>query len=492
MKIKKSSHSKKMIKVIPLILCGGKGTRLWPLSRKSYPKQFLSLYGENKNSLLQNTHQRLLGLEGLDDPIIICNQEHRFIVAEQMREIGVKPKAIILENEGRNTAPAIALGAIKAQEFFEEDTLLLILSADHIIEEITIFQKVLKKGISYAEKDKLVTFGIIPEYPESGYGYIESESIFKKGEINGSEIKKFIEKPDKELAMKFIKSNKFTWNSGMFIFKTSLILKELKKHAPLVLDQCNKAISKNVNDLDFIRIDPSEFSKSPNIPIDIAVMEKTNLGIVIPLDAGWSDIGSWKSLWAKEEKDSSGNVIKGKVVDNDSKDCYIRSENRLLVTLGLKNLIVIETQDAILISDKKNSDHLKSVVSNLEFNGFEEGVLHKKIYRPWGNYISLIQDKRWQVKRIEVNPGSTLSLQMHNHRAEHWTVVEGTARVQINEKIFILSENQSTFIPLGAKHRLSNPGKIKLALIEVQSGDYLGEDDIIRFDDLYGRNNEIK
>ena len=285
-----------MLTVVPIILCGGQGTRLWPLSRQSYPKQFLSLQGKNKDSLLQQTYKRISGLERLDDPIIICNEEHRFLVAEQMRNIGVKPKAIILEKEGRNTAPAITLGAIKALEIYKEDTLLLVLSADHMIEKVDIFLEVLKKGIDCAESNKLVTFGIIPKYPETGYGYIESESVFKKGTINISKIKKFIEKPNKELAKKLIKSSKFSWNSGMFIFKTSLILKEIENHSPMVFKQCRKAIDKNIKDLDFIRIDSSEFSKSPNIPIDIAVMEKTNLGLVISLDAGWSDIGSWKTL----------------------------------------------------------------------------------------------------------------------------------------------------------------------------------------------------
>ena len=476
-----------MLTVVPIILCGGQGTRLWPLSRQSYPKQFLSLQGKNKDSLLQETYKRISELERLDDPIIICNEEHRFLVAEQMRSIGVKPKAIILENEGRNTAPAITLGAIKAFEIYKEDTLLLVLSADHIIEKVDIFLEVLKKGIVCAESNKLVTFGIIPKYPETGYGYIESESVFEKGEINISKIKQFIEKPNKELAKKLIKSNKFSWNSGMFIFKTSLILEEIENHSPIVFKQCKKAINKNIKDLDFIRIDPSEFSKSPNIPIDVAVMEKTNLGLVISLDAGWSDIGNWKSLWEKEKKDALGNFIKGKVINLESKDCYIRGENRLLVTLGLKDLIVVETQDAILVANKAYSEKIKSIVNKLKSKGYEEGLLHKKIFRPWGNYISLVQDKRWQVKKIEVSPGSTLSLQMHHHRAEHWTVVEGTAKVEINDKVFILSENQSTFIPLGAKHRLSNPGKINLTLIEVQSGDYLGEDDIIRFEDQYGR-----
>ena len=475
------------IKIIPLILCGGKGTRLWPLSRQSYPKQFLNLFGEDDKSLLQKTQERISSLKGLSDPIIICNDEHRFLVAEQMREIGVCPKSIILEPEGKNTGPAIALGALKAYEE-DENSVLLILSADHIIKDISIFTKALEKGFKYALQDNLVTFGIVPNYAETGYGYIESEDNLNNKDIEVSKIKKFIEKPKREVAEKLIKSNRYTWNSGMFIFKTSLILEELGKYSPPIIKQCKEAIDNSSMDLDFLRIDAKKFSKCPNIPIDVAVMEKTTNGLVISLDAGWSDIGSWKSLWEKEKKNSQGNVIKGKTIDFNSQNCYLRSENRLLVTLGLKNTIVVETADAILIANKENSDYLKSIVSELDSKGYKEGLLHKKIYRPWGSYLSLVEDKRWQVKRIEVSPGSSLSLQMHHHRAEHWTVVEGTAKVEIDDNIFILSENQSTFIPLGAKHRLSNPGKINLTLIEVQSGDYLGEDDIIRFKDEYGRN----
>ena len=475
------------IKIIPLILCGGRGTRLWPLSRQSYPKQFLNLFGEDDKSLLQQTQERISSLKGLSDPIIICNDEHRFLVAEQMREIGVSPKSIILEPEGKNTGPAIALGALKAYEE-DENSVLLILSADHIIKDVSIFTKALKKGFKYALQDNLVTFGIVPNYAETGYGYIESEDNLNNKDIEVSKIKKFIEKPKREVAEKLIKSNRYTWNSGMFIFKTSLILEELRKYSPQIIKQCKKAIDNSSIDLDFLRIDAKKFSKCPNIPIDVAVMEKTTNGLVISLDAGWSDIGSWKSLWEKEKKNSQGNVIKGKTIDFNSQNCYLRSENRLLVTLGLKNTIVVETADAILIANKENSDYLKSIVSELDSKGYKEGLLHKKIYRPWGSYLSLVEDKRWQVKRIEVTPGSSLSLQMHHHRAEHWTVVEGTAKVEIDNNIFMLSENQSTFIPLGAKHRLSNPGKINLTLIEVQSGDYLGEDDIIRFKDEYGRN----
>ena len=476
-------------KIIPIILCGGKGTRLWPLSRQSYPKQFLALYGENSKSLLQQTQERISFLKGITEPIIICNEEHRFLVAEQMREINVKPKAIILENEGRNTAPAVALGAIKALEEEQEDPLLLILSADHIIRDINIFSKVLRLGFESALENNLVTFGIIPNHPETGYGYIESEFVLDKNNIKGSRIRRFIEKPNKDLAQKLVKSKKYTWNSGMFVFKNSLIIKELNTHAPLVLESCKKALRSSVKDLDFIRIEGASFSKSPNIPIDIAVMEKTNLGLVLPLDAGWSDIGNWESLWDNEKKDSSGNVIKGKVFNEGSSDCYIKGENSLLVTLGLKDLILVETSDAILAANKKELNNIKTVLNKLNKKGYKEVNTHRKIYRPWGSYTSLIENQKWLVKSIEVNPGSKLSLQMHHHRTEHWIVVKGTAKVELDNKCFVLSENQSTFIPLGSRHRLSNPGKINLTLIEIQSGDYIGEDDIVRFTDDYGRLN---
>ena len=476
-----------MPKVIPVILCGGKGSRLWPLSRQSYPKQFLDLYGNNSKSLLQQTQERINFLSDLSNPIIICNEEHRFLVAEQMRNIAISPKAIILETEGKNTAPAVALAAIKALEEDSEDSLLLILSADHIIKDLNLFEKVIKKGCKFAQEDNLVTFGVIPTRPETGYGYIESEVVMKKNIITASKIKRFVEKPDKELAQQFLKSKKFTWNSGMFIFKTSTILRELGKYAPEVLNNCEESIRKSQNDLDFVRIDKKSFSKCPNIPIDIAVMEKTNSGLVISLDAGWSDIGSWQSLWDNEEKDDFGNVIKGKVFSEGSKDCYLKSENRLLVTIGLKNIVLVETSDAILAAKKSELDKIKIVLSKLNNKGFKEITTHRKIYRPWGSYTSLIENQKWLVKSIEVNPESKLSLQMHHHRAEHWIVVKGTAKVEIDNKSFVLTENQSTFIPVGAKHRLSNPGKILLTIIEIQSGDYIGEDDIVRFEDVYGR-----
>ena len=472
--------------IIPIILCGGKGTRLWPLSRQSLPKQFLNLYGEDKNSLLQQTQKRLSGLDNQENPIIICNSDHRFLVAEQMKSIGIKPKAIILEPVGRNTAPAVTLGALKANEENEE-SILLVLSADHKIENTQEFIKVIKLGYQYASEGRLVTFGIVPTRPETGYGYIESVSEFDQKSFKGLKIKRFIEKPSKELAKELISNKNFTWNSGIFMFQTKAFLEELKNHSPDVLSCCKKAMKKSITDLDFIRIKEEIFEYSPNISIDVAVMENTQLGTVLPLKAGWSDIGSWKSLWENEKKDINGNVLKGNTKDYKSKNCYLRSENKLLVTIGLKDLIVVETDDTVFISSKNEIDSLKKILEDLQNKGFEEIASHSKIYRPWGHYTSIAGSKNWQVKRIEVKPKSKLSLQMHNHRAEHWVVVSGTATVQIDKRTFSLNKNQSTFIPLGSTHRLSNESSEKLIIIEVQSGKYLGEDDIIRFKDEYGR-----
>ena len=475
-----------MSKVIPVILFGGIGTRLWPLSRKSYPKQFLSLYGESKISLLQKTYQRISILKEVQSPIIVCNEEHRFLVAEQMRNINVIPKAIILEPKGKNTGPAIALGTFKALEE-DKNAILLILSADHIIQDENIFRKTLEEGFKSAEEGNLVTFGVIPTKPEPGYGYIESELNLDKENIKGSKIKKFIEKPNKDLACKLFSSKKYTWNSGIFVFKTKVIIDEFEKHAPLISEKCKKAIDSSKKDLDFIRIDKKYFLEVPSIPFDIAVMEKTENGIVIPLNAGWSDIGTWESLWHAEKKDSLGNVIEGNILNHESQDCYLRSESRLLVTLGLKNMIIVETSDAVLAAEKNHCGEIKSIVNQLVSNKFKEGTINKKVYRPWGSYTSLVESQNWLVKSIEVNPGSKLSLQKHHHRVEHWIVVKGIADVQIGENKFKLEENQSTFIPKGEIHRLSNSTRKLLTLIEVQSGDYIGEDDIERLQDNYGR-----
>ncbi|WP_413389314.1 mannose-1-phosphate guanylyltransferase/mannose-6-phosphate isomerase [Prochlorococcus marinus] len=473
--------------IIPVILSGGSGTRLWPLSRESYPKQFLALDSRTKKTLLQNTYERLLGLEGLEKPILICNEDHRFIVAEQFRALNTTPQAIILEPVGRNTAPAIAVAALQAISL-GKDPLLLILAADHLIENIDEFKRVIQSAKKYANQGRIVTFGIIPTCAETGYGYIEAkESPNQEDRITGLEINKFIEKPTKDIAEKLIKDPRYTWNSGMFLFKASSIINELEKFSPEIINYCKIAIEKDSVDLDFLRLEAESFEKCPKISLDIAVMEKTKLGTVLPLNVGWSDIGSWKSLWNISQKNNYGNYINGRVITEKSKNCYLRSEQRLIIGIGLDNLIIVDTNDAILVANKDQSQNIGNIVKGLSSEDFPESKLHKKIYRPWGNYTTVVEGDRWLVKLIEVKPNASLSLQMHHHRAEHWIVVNGTALIEKNGEKQLLSENESTFIPLGCKHRLSNPGRMKLELIEVQSGAYLDEEDIIRFEDSYGR-----
>ncbi len=469
----------------PVILCGGSGSRLWPLSRESFPKQFLKLIGNNNKSLLQNTILRLKKLKNIEAPILICNEKHRFIVAEQLREIKVKPKSIILEPEAKNTAPAVAVGAIRSNNDLK-DSILFVLAADHSIQNVDKYIEVVKQGFEVACKGKLVTFGIIPTSPETGFGYIESAEKLT-ADIKSSSIIRFIEKPDIKLAKKLFLDKHFSWNSGMFMFKASNIIGEFTKYEPEILESCQNSLKFAKSDLDFLRLNEKYFSKCPEISIDNAIMEKTSFGSVLPLNAGWSDIGSWQALWENEEKDPNGNFIRGKVILNNIKNCYVRGESRIIACLGVEDLIIIETNDAILVSKKSDSQNIKSIVQSLNKNGYKEAKFHEQAYRPWGNYISIAEDKRWQVKKITVNPGSSLSLQMHHHRSEHWIVVKGTALVQIDESKKLLSENESVYIPLGSKHRLSNPGKLDLILIEVQSGAYLGEDDIYRFKDDYGR-----
>ena len=471
--------------IIPLILCGGSGTRLWPLSRESFPKQFLSIKKGKKLSLLQETIKRISNLKNLKKIILVCNEEHRFIVAEQMRELNVDEFIILLEPFGRNTAPAITVAALKSIEL-EEDPTLLVLSSDHEINNTDKFLDVVDLGLKFAQNNKLVTFGVVPTSPEVGYGYIKAAKPFGD-KIEGFNIESFIEKPDFKTAQELIEDNKYTWNSGIFMFKAKEIIEEINKYSPSILFNCKDTISKSVFDLDFQRLDKASFAKCENISIDIAVMEKTTRGIVIPLDAGWSDVGSWEAVWQTSKKDSDGNFADGNVILENTKNSYFRSENRLLVGIDLDNLIVVETRDAILISEKKSSQKVKNIVNYLKKSNIPEGQTHTKVYRPWGNYLSVVEDNRWQVKLIQVNPGEKLSLQLHHHRSEHWIVVNGTAKVELDDKKEILSENQSIYIPLGSKHRLSNPGKILLTLIEVQSGAYVGEDDIVRFDDKYGR-----
>ena len=472
--------------ILPIILCGGSGTRLWPLSRESFPKQYLSLITNEKKSFLQKTQLRLKGLKNIENPIIICNEEHRFITAEQMREINVPTKKIILEPFGRNTAPAITLAALLALEDYE-DPILLILSADHQIKNVDKFLEVIEKGIEYANEDKLVTFGVVPSSPETGYGYIQGQEPFNEKNLRGTKIIKFIEKPEYETAANFLKDKCFTWNSGIFLFKASSILNEVKKFSPEVLNCCRDSIKQRLLDMDFQRLDKKIFKNCPNISIDYAVMEKTEKGIVLPMDVGWSDIGNWQSVWENSSKDKRGNVFEGKVMIEDSEDSFFKSENKLIVGLGVKDLIVVDTNDVLLVANKNKSQEIKNIVKGLKEKGFSEGYEHKKIYRPWGHYVSVLEDARWKVKVIFVKPGEKLSLQKHQYRSEHWVVVDGTAVVEIGSKKLKLYENQSTYIPLGVMHRLSNPGKLSLKLIEVQSGSYVGEDDIQRFEDNYGR-----
>ena len=474
--------------VIPVILCGGSGTRLWPLSRKSFPKQYLSLSSLNQRSLLQTTIDRLTGLCNLLNPILICNEEHRFIVAEQMREIDTNPLSILLEPFGKNTAPAITLSALKALEN-DNDPILLVLSSDHEIKDKEKFLEVINKGFDYAKKGALVTFGVIPTNPNTGYGYIKAESPFLDGEIIGKKIKRFTEKPDYKTALEFVKDKSFTWNSGIFMFKASTILEEIKSFSPQTFESCQETIQKSKFDLEFQRLDNIAFNSCPDISIDIAVMEKTKKGIVLPLDVSWSDIGSWEAVWETSQRDKENNYKRGKIILENTKNCYLRSEKRLIVGIGLENLIVVETNDAILISDKNQTQKVKDIVKTLKEKKIPEGQSHTKIFRPWGYYESVVEESRWQLKLINVKPGEELSLQMHHHRSEHWIVVKGTAKVEIDSTISVLCENQSTYIPVGAKHRLSNPGKIPLLIIEIQNGAYLGEDDIVRFEDNYGRSN---
>ena len=471
--------------LVPVILCGGTGTRLWPLSRASYPKQYWPLAGTARETLLQQTQQRLLGLPGLAAPLLICNEDHRFIVAEQMRQIGVDPAAILLEPVGRNTAPAVAVAALQATAR-GEDPLLLILAADHVIRRGADFRATVTAGMEAAAAGQLVSFGIVPTSPETGYGYIEAAVPLASTPVP---IARFVEKPDRATAEAFLATGRFTWNSGIFLFRASAILAELERLAPEVVSACRSALEHDSADLEFLRLEREAFANGPSVAIDVAVMEKTDRGVVLPLDADWSDVGSWGALWETSEQDSEGNVLRGRVISEDSRNCYLRSEHRLVVGLGVEDLVVVETDDVVLVARRDRAQDVKGIVGRLEREGAPESRAHRRIYRPWGHYDGVVEGERWQVKKISVKPGASLSLQMHHHRAEHWVVVRGTAVVEKDGIEELVGENQSTYIPLGARHRLTNPGKIPMELIEVQSGPYLGEDDIVRFDDRYGRSD---
>jgi len=466
--------------LVPVILSGGAGTRLWPLSREMYPKQLLALTG--KSTMLQDTATRLAGIAGALPPIVVCNEAHRFTVAEQLRALGLTPSGILLEPIGRNTAPAVALAALKAQEM-DADATLVVAPADHVIRDARVFQSAAGVAVDLAADGKLVTFGIVAHAPETGYGYI------RRGEGPGPAypVAQFTEKPSLDVALQFVESGDYFWNSGMFVFKAGRYLSELAAFAPDILEATTLAYKAAKTDLDFVRIDVAEFQKCRGESIDYAVMEKTRDALVLPLDAGWSDVGSWSSLFDALPADEEGNVLQGDVLVHDTHDCYVHSTHRLVTAVGMDDHIIVETKDAVLVAPKERVQDVKELVAMIKKSGRSESSLHREVFRPWGSYDSIDNGERFQVKRLSVKPGGVLSLQMHHHRAEHWIVVQGTARITCDEKVFLLSENESTFIPIGAAHRIENPGKVPLHIVEVQSGSYLAEDDIVRFEDNYGR-----
>jgi mannose-1-phosphate guanylyltransferase/mannose-6-phosphate isomerase len=464
--------------MIPVILSGGSGTRLWPLSREAYPKQFLALAGED--TMLQATWRRVEALASAA-PLIVANEEHRFMVAEQLRQVDCSPAAILLEPVGRNTAPAIAVAALQAIAD-GADPLLLVLPSDHVIHDVAAFQTAVRTAEGAAREGRLVTFGIVPTGPETGYGYIRAET----GE-GVRAVAEFVEKPDAATAGRYLSSGGYFWNSGMFLFRASAYLGELERQQPAMLAACRAALAGARCDQDFVRLDKDTFAACPADSIDYAVMEKTALAAVLPIAVGWNDVGSWAALWEIAEQDGNGNAHHGDVIAQDCRDTLAWGDGRLVALLGLQDVVVVDTADALLVAHRDHVQDVKGIVARLKIAGRPEPTLHRKVYRPWGSYDSIDLGERFQVKRITVKPGAQLSLQMHHHRAEHWIVVSGTGRVTRGEETLILSENQSTYIPLGVKHRLENPGVVPLELIEVQSGSYLGEDDIVRFEDVYGR-----
>lgn len=470
--------------IVPVILSGGSGTRLWPLSREAYPKQFLSLV--DQNTMLQNTVLRLAGLADVAAPLVVCNQEHRFMVAEQMRSAGVQPAAVVLEPVGRNTAPAVAVAALHAQ-VAGDDPILLVLPSDHVIADIAGFQSAVRRVVPHVEAGRLITFGIVPTAPESGYGYIKAGAPLDDSGIDV--VEGFVEKPDSATAQTYLESGHYYWNSGMFMFRASAFLAELERFAPAMLAACQQALATKQTDRDFLWLGSEAFAACPKDSIDYAVMEKTAHAVVMPLAVGWNDVGSWTALWEVGQHDADGNIERGDVINIDTHDSYIDAASRLVATVGVEHLVVVETADAVLVASKDRVQEVKAIVDRLKASHRPEGSMHRKVYRPWGCYDSIDLDTRFQVKRIMVRPGACISAQMHHHRTEHWVVVSGTARVHRGKEEFLLTENQSTYIPVGVQHRLTNPGKIPLEIIEVQSGSYLGEDDIVRFEDVYGRGN---
>ena len=475
--------------ILPVILAGGSGTRLWPLSRALYPKQLIRLV--DQHTMLQNTILRLDGLDGTTNPVVICNDEYRFMVAEQLRQIEIKAASIILEPVGRNTAPALAVAALRSLET-GNDPVLLILPADHHIQFADQFQGVVKAGYRHAQDGRLITFGIVPEAPETGYGYIKMGDPLasSSGDESAVAIAAFVEKPDLETARQYVASKAYFWNSGMFMFKASNVIDALDAFAPDIVSACRQAIENGKSDLDFFRLNKAAFSACPSDSIDYAVMEKTDCGAMVPMAAGWNDLGSWEALWQVGEKDDLDNVVKGDVVLHDVEDSYLHAENRLVAAVGLKDHIVVETSDAVMISPRDRVQDVKGLVDQLKAKDREETRSHKRVYRPWGTVDLLVAGARFQVNRITVKPGGVLSLQKHFNRSEHWIVVRGSALVTKADEQVVLKEDSSTYISAGIAHRLENPGKIPLELIEVQTGGYIGEDDITRLEDIYGRHRE--
>lgn len=470
--------------IIPVIMAGGVGSRLWPVSRELYPKQFIS-FQPGQGSLFQETLGRLQGLDTVEQPLVVCNQEHRFLVAEQMRQVNAQASAILLEPVGRNTAPAVALAALEAARRSPE-AVLLVLAADHLLQEVGAFQDAVREGARQAEQGRLVTFGIVPDKPETGFGYI------KRGDSTGTvyAVERFVEKPDLDTAENYLASGDYYWNSGMFMFTAGRYLEELEQCNPVMLDTCRRAHAAARADLDFLRIPEDVFADCPSDSIDYAVMEQARDCVVVPLDAGWSDLGAWNALWEYGNRDKAGNVAHGDVVLHEVRNSFVRADSRLVSLVGIDNVVVVETRDAVLVAERDKVQDVKAVVSLLKDAGRAEAQTHRLVHRPWGSYESLADGEGFQVKRIIVNPGGALSLQMHHHRAEHWVVVRGSARVTRGEEVFTLEQSQSTFIPVETRHRLENPGTEPVVLIEVQCGDYLGEDDIVRLEDVYGRQDK--
>jgi mannose-1-phosphate guanylyltransferase/mannose-6-phosphate isomerase len=470
------------MKIYPVILSGGAGTRLWPLSRSVLPKQLLPLVTDK--TMLQETALRVTGRAELMAPLVVCGNEHRFLVAEQMREIGIKPLSILLEPVGRNTAPAVAAAANYLRAI-DADAVMLVLPADHVINNVDAFHQAVARALAMVKDGALATFGIVPSAPETGYGYIQS------GASAGSEqcykVDRFVEKPDRATAEGFVAAGNYFWNSGMFLFRADAYLRELEQFQPVIASAAQAAVQNVYRDLDFCRLDEAAFTACPSDSIDYAVMEKTRHAVVVPADIGWSDVGSWSALHEVLPKDASGNVTRGDVYLDDVSGTLVRAESRIVALVGVKDLVVVETNDAVLVVHKDQVQRVKQIVEHLKTTDRTEHLHHTKVYRPWGCYEGIDLGDRFQVKRITVNPGGKLSLQMHHHRAEHWVVVSGTARVTCGDKVSLLTENESTYIPIGMNHRLENPGKMPLHLIEVQSGSYLGEDDIVRFEDVYQR-----